>query len=245
MSRPFTLDGYAALIEAFKGLGYRCRSFDGAKPGSGELRLRHDVDYCLRAAAAMAAGEAELGVTSTWFILIRSPLFNPFGAEERELLRSLRHGGSAIGLHFDASYYPDADLAVLEEAAAQEIAALELASGGPVVATSFHKPPPFLAALEQRFVDRPHTSQPAYMRDSLYSSDTLSRFGHGDPVDLARAAGLPPVHLLTHPIWWTGTEADDGLAKLDRLVEGRQQITVEAVARSVTAYRMRLMEAAE
>lgn len=245
MDRCFTLAGYLKLIDEFRALGYRCRRFGDEAPVRGDLYLRHDVDYCLRAAAAMADAEASIGISSTWFVLVRSPLFNPFGADERELLRRLRHDGGAIGLHFDASYYQDQSIGALELAAAQECTALALASDGPVVAISFHKPPPALATLESHFAGLPHCSQPAFIRDSLYCSDTLARFGHGDPIVLARERAIPPVHLLTHPIWWTGDEDDDGLSKLDRFVEQRELITTAAVARSVTAFRMRLMEAAQ
>ena len=186
----------------------------------------------------MAEVEAARQIASTWFILVRSPLFNPFGAGERELLRSLRDGGGRIGLQFDASYYPDrlSDREALELAAHEEIAALETASGGPVVAVSFHKPPPLLKDCDRDFVERPHCSEPRFMRDILYCSDTLAQFSYGEPMDHARQTDLRAMQLLTHPIWWSGTAGMSGLEKLDALAQRRADLALEAIERSVTAF---------
>lgn len=239
LSTRFDLAGYTVLLSALRSEGYRLRHFDDhGDPSRFDLLLRHDVDYCLSSAAAMGAIERAMGVSSTWFILVRSPLFNPFGADEAEVLQSLRLGGGRIGLQFDASYYGGFvhDLSALEDMAKGEIAALELASAGPVVAVSFHKPPPLLRDYEGCFAGRPHTSEPRFMRDILYCSDTLAKFSFGDPLHHARQTGGCAMQLLTHPIWWSESAMMTGLAKLDALAHRRADHTYGALERSVTAY---------
>lgn len=235
----FDLAGYKGLLLALGDEGYRTRHFDDpGAPARHHLLLRHDVDYCLASAAAMSATEIASGISATWFILVRSPLFNPFGAGEREILRSLRHGGGRIGLQFDASYYAgkEDDPLALEQEASAEIAALELASDGPVVAVSFHKPPSSLRDYEHSFCGRPHTSEPRFMRDILYCSDTLGRFSFGEPLAQARAAKGSALQLLTHPIWWSESAEVTGIDKLTALVRRRTSAIHDALERSVTAY---------
>lgn len=237
MTSCFTLTGYARLLRELRNVGYSARSFATAlSPSRGDLYLRHDVDYCLRAAADMARVEYEAGMFSTWFILVRSPLFNPFGADERELLRGLRNAGCDIGLQFDASYYETIDVNLLEAYACEEVNALSVASDGPVVALSFHKPPACVHDRVAAFANLPHTSEPRFMRDALYVSDTLARFSYGDPVALGIAADCKPMQLLCHPIWWTGRSDMSGIDKLDALRELRDRLTDTALQRSVTAY---------
>jgi len=239
MATRFDFAGYEELIAGLLREGYLIRMFDDCiSPTRGNLFLRHDIDYCLDSAVAMAEIERAQGVRSTWFILVRSPLFNPFGAGERMLLRSLRDAGGRIGLHFDASYYADAadDDDALQRAAAEEIEALEIASAGPIVATSFHKPPAFLREREATFAGRPHCSEPRFMRDILYCSDTLAQFSYGEPIDHARRTDLQAMQLLTHPIWWSGSSEMSGLAKLDALAERRANSALDAIERSVSAF---------
>jgi hypothetical protein len=238
MATRFDFAGYGDLISDLRRAGYRIRMFDEcASPDRGDLLLRHDVDYCLSTAVGMASIEADLGITSTWFILVRSPLFNPFGAGERELLRSLRHKGGRIGLQFDASYYPEAaDVDALAQEAEDEIAALEIASAGPVVAVSFHKPPPCLRDFAAPFAGRPHCSEPRFVRDIIYCSDTLAEFSYGEPLEHARSTDLRAMQLLTHPIWWSEQSSIGGLAKLDRLAQRRADAALDAIERSVTLF---------
>jgi len=238
MKTRFDLAGYRDLVANLLRMGYGVTTFDEcASPKRGDLLLRHDVDYCLPTAVKMAGIEAAHDMVSTWFILVRSPLFNPFGAGERELLRSLRAKGGRIGLQFDAGYYPEmSDVTTLEKAASEEIAALEIASAGPVVAVSFHKPPPCLRTHGELFAGRPHCSEPRFMRDIVYCSDTLAQFSHGEPLDRAHASDLCAMQLLTHPIWWSESAEMSGIAKLDALTRRRADAVLDAIEDSVTAF---------
>jgi hypothetical protein len=58
-------------------LQHRARSFDQAVPSGTDLVLRHDLDISLDAALPTARIERELGLVATYFILIRTEMYNP------------------------------------------------------------------------------------------------------------------------------------------------------------------------
>ncbi len=236
----FSIPGYAHLIQNFLELGYVPRVFDDTVMMSdGDLLLRHDVDYCLQSACEMARAEEALGVQATYFILLRSPLFNPFGHGEAEILREISRLGGSVGLHFDASYYPGLSVEQLEVEAKREAGILERLVNREIRTLSFHKPPLEVRSRAARFGGLVHSSLPMFMDDILYCSDTLGIFGHGEPLDKLEVQNRNPVQLLTHPIWWSESADLTGLEKLDRLFERRTRLTNQAIARSVTAYRER------
>ena len=67
--------------------------------------LRHDIDNSLPQALRLAEIEAEEGVKSTWFVLLRTDFYNPASAASQRILRRIRELGHEIGLHFDEMAY--------------------------------------------------------------------------------------------------------------------------------------------
>lgn len=52
--------------------------------------LRHDIDNSLSQALRLAEIEAEEGVKSTWFVLLRTDFYNPASAASQKTLRRIR-----------------------------------------------------------------------------------------------------------------------------------------------------------
>lgn len=103
----FTYDAYRALLSLLRERGFAVRSYHDYADVPRCVILRHDVDQSLSQALRMAELEAEEGVRSTWFVLLRTDFYNVFSKAGTEALRHIRSLGHEIGLHFDeASYAP-------------------------------------------------------------------------------------------------------------------------------------------
>lgn len=69
------------------------------------ILLRHDVDLSLDYALDMALLEKDLGISSTYYILLQSDLCNAMSPEGMELIKRIKGAGHEIGLHIDTRYY--------------------------------------------------------------------------------------------------------------------------------------------
>lgn len=208
----FSPDAYCALIDAFRLRGYRICGFDDAHPDARDLILRHDVDMTIEAARDLARLEKQIDVTSTYFILLRSELYNPQTLENAEMLTEILSLGHTIGLHFDAALYPD-DAKLLDAAATRECEILEKLLGREVQAISFHRPRKSLVPYNGTLAGRLQTYAPKFFSEIGYCSDSRGEWGHGHPLDHSHIAAGKSVQLLTHPIWWmlSGATREDKL----------------------------------
>jgi len=95
----FTYELYKQLLETALSCGeVLLFSKRTTKPG---LIIRHDVDLDLKLCEHMVIVEKRLGVRSTFYVMVRSPLYNPLAPNESEFLRWLIAEGFEVGLHFD------------------------------------------------------------------------------------------------------------------------------------------------
>jgi hypothetical protein len=205
MMVDFSLAGYRALLDSLLERGYDVCSYTEADRASRHLVLRHDIDMSLQAAEPIAAIEAELGVGACYFVLLRSEMYNPFSPAARASMDKLLSLGHTIGLHLDASAYPD-DAAALDAAAGEECAMLEAVTGTAVDMISFHRPAPALIGYDKSLAGRRHAYEPCFVEDMGYVSDSRGGWHHGHPVEHPAVAAGHALQLLTHPIWWSGSQ---------------------------------------
>lgn len=222
----FTTAGYAALVRAFLDRGYAVRGFADAEPDARHLILRHDIDMSLEAAVPIAEAEAALGVSSIYFVLVRSELYNPFAPDGAAALGRIGSLGHEIGLHFDAALYTGSGL---EEAAARECAVLEAFMKRPVRTISFHRPHAELLGREGLLAGRRHAYEPRFFRDMGYCSDSRGAWRHGHPLAHEAVSASQALQLLTHPIWWQDPPTSP-IARLDSLLDARMDALDRALA---------------
>ena len=90
---------YRRLLEIAVGQGYAVVSLEDwlanpdAHAGRDVMILRHDVDQCPASALKMAAIEADLEIRSTWYFRWRTA--------NAGVVRAIRDGGHAVGLHYE------------------------------------------------------------------------------------------------------------------------------------------------
>ncbi|MHB1218279.1 MAG: polysaccharide deacetylase family protein [Alphaproteobacteria bacterium] len=224
----FSIAGYAALVRALIARGYMARGFAEAEPTARHLVLRHDIDMSIEAAVPIAEAEAALGVAATYFVLMRSELYNPFAPSGAAALVRIASLGHEIGLHFDAALYPEA---ALEDAAARECAMLETFMERRVRIISFHRPHPSLLGRAGMLAGRRHAYEPRFFRDMGYRSDSRGGWRHGHPLAHEAVAEGRALQLLTHPIWWQDPPAAP-IERLDALLDTR----LDALDRALAAH---------
>lgn len=203
----FTFDGYRAMLEtALEGGWTFIRFRDASDAATPACLLRHDVDGDLAAAVAIAELERELGVHATYFLMLRSPLYNLLGRENFRLAQRLVELGHWIGLHYDNSFRPDAGRSRAEWVSL-ESRLLEEALEVEIEAFSFHQPPPDV-------LDSPPLRLPGlvnvYDRETLagyeYVSDSNMRWRGESALERLRSVSSPRLQLLIHPMWWARAE---------------------------------------
>ena len=187
MNIPFTFDGYRTLVGSLLTQGDEVRSFVDVEPNMRHLVLRHDVDQSLQSAARLASLESEAGWRASYFVLLRSEMYNPFAPASVAALEGIIEGGHEIGLHLDSALY-DGAFEAIEEGAARECALLESLLGRPVETISFHRPRAGVGAV------RPDVGGPAeQLRKPVYRRDRLL-------LGFARGAGIVIIRLRI-PLW--------------------------------------------
>jgi hypothetical protein len=227
------LAGYTALLREFRQRGYAVRDFHAVDPAARHLILRHDIDMSLREAAVMAQAEAQAGVIATYFVMLRSEMYNPFTSGNQEALQSIMAAGHHIGLHFDPSHYLDP----LDRHADDECAILEKMIGRRIEITSLHRPPTSTIGQIETLGGRPCTYSSFFVNEIGYCSDSRGEWRFGHPLQHEAVTKGRALQLLTHPVWWTGTPAESVVDRLRRLLSDHGTVMDKDLADNSEPYR--------
>lgn len=202
----FTHARYRAILRCGLAAGFRFVGFRDLSVSHATAErlcaLRHDCDNDLVAAARLAAIEAEEGVRSTYFLMLRSALYNLLAPTNRALVKQVLTHGHWLGLHFDDSVsatQPDGRIAALVDS---ERRILIDEFGHPVDVVSFHQPGPRI--LDNRIkLNCLNTYDQEDMAGVHYTSDSNLVFRGGEPERLFADGVHRKIQILLHPEWWT------------------------------------------
>ena len=88
-------------------MGKKNYSFEkfGTKSEKPHIILRHDVDYSVHRALALAKIESKQNIYSTYFFQLRSEFYNIFEKTISSKINQILELGHDVGLHFDLSVY--------------------------------------------------------------------------------------------------------------------------------------------
>lgn len=206
----FTYGFYKRLIELLRGSGYDiCSYYDWADRQRCVI-LRHDIDNSIDFAVKMADIEKSLGVSSTYFVLVSTDMYNFASKRSREGLKRIIDDGHEIGLHFDETAYPSSILrdGGVEHKILTEANMLSAALDGyPVRAFSYHRPSKATIEAEIEINGMINSYGHSFFHDFKYLSD--SRRNWREPVlDLVSERQFQRLHILTHPFWYHENETD-------------------------------------
>jgi hypothetical protein len=198
--KDFTHQNYIELLAGITESGRKVVSFrDISEEDDSFVILRHDVDFSLQKALDMARLDNEAGATSTFFILLTAPYYNPLSEEGVKIIRQIAGLGHECGLHYDCTGFE-----LLSEEQRQDriktfAASLADATGVPINSVAQHKPAKSKITLQ--FPAYTNAYDDKYFKEIAYISDSRGRFRHDDVQGFIKQNKR--CQLLIHPIWWT------------------------------------------
>lgn len=203
----FTYDAYRTLLRQLRDHGYAFTDYHCYESEPRCVILRHDIDQSLADALRLAELEAEEGVKSTWFVLLRTDFYNPASAASQKVLHRLRELGHEIGLHFDeVAYYGESGTipyasCSTEERIVREAGILSDICGCPITAVSMHRPSKVTLEADLHIPGMVNTYGKTFFHVFKYLSD--SRCYWREPVeDIIRSEEYDRLHILTHAFWY-------------------------------------------
>ena len=213
----FTEESYRGIL-ATASARYAFEPFGTDADGSHVL-WRHDVDYSVHRALALALIEAEVGIRSTYFLTLHADLYNVLEPAVHARAREIAALGHWIGLHFDAGFYAGGSL---DERAAWEARVLAETLEVPVRAVSLHNPS--VSGTDDLDAERLggllHAGARSLRDRYAYVSDANGYWRHERLPELLHAGSHERLHVLTHPEMWQA----DAMSPRDRIlrcIEGR------------------------
>lgn len=206
----FCTDTFVEVLHVLKQRDYHFLTFSDVLENNPRMKktclLRHDVDVSMDLALQMAHVEHEQGVRSTYFVMLRSPMYNILSRHGSAALAELTALGHEIGLHFDAGCQPSPGKSMSDELVF-ELGILEELAGCAVKAFSFHQPTDEIINLCLRLPGLINTYNHDQLAGYKYISDSNRLWRDQNPFQLI-TSGVDHLHILLHPIWWMCPDKD-------------------------------------
>ena len=197
----FTYHSYRFLLKLLMENGYAFSDYKSYQNFPRCVIMRHDIDSVPKAALPLAEIEKELGISSTWFVLLTSDFYNPMAPSALSVLRKLREMGHEIGLHYDeAAYEPVAPEETVSKIV-RECALLSEILGAEVRSVSMHRPSPAMLEADLKIPGIVNSYGKTFFREFKYLSDSRRRWR--EPVlDIIQSGQYDRLHILTHAFWY-------------------------------------------
>lgn len=198
----FTYEGYRNLIDLIKDRDYHIVDYQSVDHHEKTLIMRHDVDFSLSKALEMALLENQLGVKSTYFLLLSSNFYNVFSYQSLELIKEIMHLNHQIGLHFDEQKYVNSDGLSLTDGIIQEASLISQVLGKEIKVFSMHRPSKETLEKNYQVNGLINTYSIDFFQKIKYLSDSRRNWRE-NIIDAITSNQHPKIQLLTHPISWT------------------------------------------
>lgn len=165
---------------------------------------RHDVDHSLEEALNLAKIEFDLGIKSTFFILLHSEFYSPLEKRSSEIIFEILSLGHKLGLHFDTHYYSIDSEDELSRRLAFEKYLLEQIFNTSIVVFSFHNTTEFTMSCKAwKYGGLINTYANFFQLNASYCSDSNGYWRFRRMWDFLNDKHEKPIQVLTHPEWWT------------------------------------------
>lgn len=192
-----SLYSYKELLSTFLEQDYEFVLFQEITKKNRQLVLRHDIDFDTNFALQMAEIEAEIGIKSTYFFLLRSNFYNVLALQDFENVQKIKALGHSISIHFDPVIYKN-----FRKGLEQELSIFQHYFETDVKIISLHRPNDFFLKFDEPINNIEHTYQSKYFKDIKYISDSTGIWRYGHPLDTEAFSLKKSIHLLIHPVWW-------------------------------------------
>lgn len=194
----FSYDAYCSFLDGIKQEGYKFCGYDNWRGEKKLIIMRHDIDYSLEDAIPIAEIEANAGVKSTYFVLVRGDCYNIFSRKGMHALRLLKSMGHEIGLHFDEVACEAGDHV---EGILQEARLLGAAAETEIKSVSMHRPSREALEGDWSIPGMENAYSQEYFRRFKYISDSRMRWRE-NAGEIIRSGRFDQLQVLTHPFWY-------------------------------------------
>ena len=169
----------------------------------------------------LAELEQELGVRSTYFVMLTNENYNVFSKESHNCCQKIIKCGHEIGLHFDEVIYPefDNDLNAIKNKIVEECNLLAGAVEMPVTVVSMHRPSKMILDSDLQIPNVVNSYGSVYFKEFKYLSDSRRRWREsvGEIID---SGDYKRLHILTHAFWSNAQEKTLQESLLDFINKG-------------------------
>jgi hypothetical protein len=183
---------YKSFLEALQDENYTFVFFDNRYSFDKVILLRHDIDVDLEAALQLAKIENELNIVSTYFIMLRSPMYNLFSRANINIVKEIISLGHKLALHYDAF---NAVGSTLQQDVDLEIDILNKVFNVDISTVSFHQP--CTDIINNNFKIRQINTYD--MKDIFYISDSNA---NDRVLNTKLLFQYEKIQILVHPMWW-------------------------------------------
>ncbi len=218
-----TAEGYVQMLDLAKKRGYTFSTFAEVADASKQIFLRHDLDMSLDVGLRLAELEAREKARSTYFVLLTSPLYNPFSASSRQTLRKIRDLGHDVGLHFDPMVHKVEGKSELFASLDQEVNQLSMVLGEPVRFISFHQPSPWVLGEDIVGDNYESVYNSRFISKMRYISDSTGRWRAESIFELLERDSESHIQFLSHPGLWLSGSGKSLNDRIWHLVDEKQR----------------------
>lgn len=163
------------------------------------ITLRHDVDLHLELCLDVIEVELELGIRSTFYVMLNNPFYNVYETNSISILRRLVSDGFEVGVHFNL---PQANLCwsmSQEDQLQRDMDVLRSICGTNNHSFAPHQPSTSLAGLKVSGAINAYS--PPYFSAERYLSDSRLMFRR-DPIEFVKRGSYERIQLLLHPEYY-------------------------------------------
>ena len=199
----FTLSHYKEILSKLKE-NHIFSAYHDYDVNSIFVLKRHDVDFSLDNALKMAKIEYDMGVKSTYFLMLHSEFYNLLEYKNIEIVKEIKLLGHEIGLHFDSEFYKITNENLLDEKIVFEKTILENFTSQKIESFSFHNPTNFILNCKREKYGGLINCYSKYFNENVcYCSDSNGYWRYNRMIDYIEKNKEFNLQILTHPVWWT------------------------------------------
>jgi len=197
----FTFDAYKEMLSLLKEHHYEVSNYETYQRRNRCVILRHDVDLSLEAALRFAELEYEIGVQSTYFILLSTSFYNIFDRKANGIINKIRTMGHDIGLHFDEARYQISNEEQLIHYVEKELSIMSQGLDMDIKTVSMHRPSIWVLEADIHFNRIINSYSKEFFNVFKYLSDSRMHWRE-DVNQVIKSNTNERLHILTHPIWY-------------------------------------------
>lgn len=224
----FTESSYKTIIKKAT-QKYSFIGFDEYRTNKLKVALwRHDIDYSVHRALALARLEHDENIKSTFFVYPHSEFYSIFESEIVLLIKGIAALGHDIGLHFDTAYYYRVGKSEdeIETFVEYEKLLIYEITGYIPNSISIHNPDASGAMFNNsEMICGMVNAYSDYIKCNYkYCSDSNGYWRFDRLPEVIDSNDYDRIHILTHPEWWT-PDVLSPRQRIQRCIDGRAKAT--------------------